>query len=82
MPFMPAIELIGVADDAGVRAPADAHVAAVPTATASTVSVTSNVFGIFCSPQSLAHSKLRRRVCDHMGSAAHLVRTGYPFVGE
>ena len=40
--FMPAIECIGVAD-VGWRAPADAQVAAVPTATASTANVTSKV---------------------------------------
>jgi hypothetical protein len=80
--FIPAIELIGVTAEAGVRAPADAHVAAVPTATASMVSVTSNAFGISRLLSRWTPSTLRRPGRAHMGSAAHLVRGGYPFVGE
>jgi hypothetical protein len=75
-PFRPAIE------PDGRRAPADAHVAAVPTATASTVSVTSNVFGISALLSRWMESKLRRQVESHMGSAAHLFRGGYLFLGQ
>jgi hypothetical protein len=79
---MPAIELIGVTVDAGLRAPADAHVAALPTATASTASVTSNVFGISALLSRWTLPKLRRLLRGDMGSAAHLVRRDYLFVAK
>ncbi|HST15621.1 MAG TPA: hypothetical protein VLJ44_12310 [Gaiellaceae bacterium] len=82
MPFIPAIECMGVTVEAGFRAPAGSHVAAVPTATASAASVMSNVFGISALLSRWTRSTLRRPTCDHMGSAAHLLRRCYPFVPQ
>jgi hypothetical protein len=80
---MLAIDCIGATVVAGLRAPADAHVAALPTAIASTASVMSKVFGIgLLSWFGGTPSKLWRPRPDHMGSAAHLLRSGYLFVAK
>lgn len=81
MPLIAGIEPLGVAGPVG-RRPDDAHVAAVPVATAITASKTATAFGAsslldFCMP-----STVRRRSRNGMGRAAHLSQRRYPFVAR